>query len=319
MITTIKLEWIQCFLEVAKLSSTNRVADKLFTSQSTISRNIAQLEQQLNTKLFHRTYAGMLLTKDGELLFPYAEQYLNAYQQLLAAAKDITKREQIDHILNNEPIHIFASHDVMEYYGAAILQLPDINPENILFHKLPQAEIEFNNLFLTPNSFVILPGTNSLKQQLAKELKTEILLTSKLYVLCAKNSKFFSPNTKTVTIKSLKKLPFVICTEGTFLARLMDNLFGDNQPNISTVPKANLLMQHIINDNKVSISVDIFKNNKNDGNIQSPYFYTNATTDSYTKTIPISTKIYAELLLIYKPESISPKLQDFITALKTIF
>lgn len=311
-------EWMYYFIEVAKLSSTNLVANKLYISQSTISRSISQLEKNLNIKLFHRTYAGMLLTEEGQKLLPYAKQYLKSYQQLLTTAEGFTNKNTSLEIMNTERIHIYSSPGVTNYFDPAILQLPNIDTANIHFYSVPQDETEFNELFLKPNSFVLLLSTNLLKKNIAKDLQIDTLYTSKLHVFCAKNTKFFPSNTKTATIKSLRKLPFIIHSTGNFMNTVMTDIFKDKKPSITLEPNINLLMQHVINDTKISLSVDIFNHVKYPNAVQSSS-YIDTNINIHTQTIPISTKIYAELLLIYKPEFLSTNMQDFIIALKELF
>ncbi len=63
-----ELDWsaLRDFLSVAKTGSLSRAAEHLKISQPTLSRRIAALEEQLNTRLFVRTPRGLLLTDDGE-------------------------------------------------------------------------------------------------------------------------------------------------------------------------------------------------------------------------------------------------------------
>ena len=63
-----ELDWsaLRDFLSVAKTGSLSRAAEQLKISQPTLSRRIAALEGQLNTRLFVRTPRGLLLTDDGE-------------------------------------------------------------------------------------------------------------------------------------------------------------------------------------------------------------------------------------------------------------
>lgn len=60
---------IQCFLEVAKHLNFSKAADILFISQSSLSRNIIMLENELDIKLFNRSsFQGTQLTDAGFLL-----------------------------------------------------------------------------------------------------------------------------------------------------------------------------------------------------------------------------------------------------------
>ncbi len=64
------------FLEVAKLGSFSRAAERVFRSQSAVSVQIRQLEQDYGTKLLDRSGKRVQLTPPGELLFEYAQNLL---------------------------------------------------------------------------------------------------------------------------------------------------------------------------------------------------------------------------------------------------
>ena len=63
-------------VEVAKLGSVARAADKLLTAQPNVSRAIKELEADLGISIFERSTKGMVLTTDGEDFIAYAEAIL---------------------------------------------------------------------------------------------------------------------------------------------------------------------------------------------------------------------------------------------------
>ncbi|WP_040979454.1 LysR family transcriptional regulator [Oceanobacillus jeddahense] len=52
----------------------SRAATRLFITQPSVSHSIKQLENELEIQLFTRTSKGVLLTKEGEVLFEYLKQ-----------------------------------------------------------------------------------------------------------------------------------------------------------------------------------------------------------------------------------------------------
>ena len=60
------------FLEVARLGNFSRAGEKVFRSQSAVSVQIRQLEQDYGTRLLDRTGKRVQLTPAGEVLFEYA-------------------------------------------------------------------------------------------------------------------------------------------------------------------------------------------------------------------------------------------------------
>jgi len=70
----VNVRFLETFLWVARLNSFRLTAEKLFTTQASISNRIAALEEELDVKLFVRDNKGVKLTPDGEKVLEYAEQ-----------------------------------------------------------------------------------------------------------------------------------------------------------------------------------------------------------------------------------------------------
>jgi DNA-binding transcriptional LysR family regulator len=73
---------MQTFVWVAKLKSFRLTAEKLFTTQASISSRIAVLESELGVKLFLRDSRGVSLTPEGLKVLDYAEQMMVTMQGL---------------------------------------------------------------------------------------------------------------------------------------------------------------------------------------------------------------------------------------------
>lgn len=70
------LEQLRSFVTVARLGNFTRAADELHLAQPSLSRQIAALEQDLGSELFHRARGGSTLTTAGESLLPLARRML---------------------------------------------------------------------------------------------------------------------------------------------------------------------------------------------------------------------------------------------------
>jgi DNA-binding transcriptional LysR family regulator len=79
------------FLEVAKLQSFSRAAEKLFRTQPAISAQVRLLEQQCGEKLFDRSGKKVLLTPAGEILSKYAERMLALHKEALQAIAELNQ------------------------------------------------------------------------------------------------------------------------------------------------------------------------------------------------------------------------------------
>ena len=76
------------FMEVAKLGSFSRAGQKIFRSQSAVSAQIRQLEQEYGDRLLDRAGKDVTLTPAGRVLFAYAERMLHIRDESLLAVAD---------------------------------------------------------------------------------------------------------------------------------------------------------------------------------------------------------------------------------------
>ena len=72
----INFEQLRTFLVVARHGGIRRASQQIHISQPAVTARIRNLEKTLNVTLFERSSTGMAITKRGEALLKYAEQYL---------------------------------------------------------------------------------------------------------------------------------------------------------------------------------------------------------------------------------------------------
>jgi DNA-binding transcriptional LysR family regulator len=76
------------FIEVAKLGSFSRAGQKVFRTQSAVSAQIRQLEQEYGEKLLDRRAKTVRLTPGGQVLFEYAQRLLMLRDESMRAVAD---------------------------------------------------------------------------------------------------------------------------------------------------------------------------------------------------------------------------------------
>ena len=83
------LNQIRSFLAVSQTLNFTNAAKQNGVPQSTISRQINDLEKQLNVRLFYRTKRDVQLTEEGRTFLPYAIEIIEASQKGAAAVRQL--------------------------------------------------------------------------------------------------------------------------------------------------------------------------------------------------------------------------------------
>jgi LysR family transcriptional regulator, low CO2-responsive transcriptional regulator len=83
---------LETFIEVARLSSFSRAAEKRFRTQPAISSQIRSLEEEVGAKLLDRSGGRVSLTASGKLFLKFAEDTLDARK---AALTNIAETERV--------------------------------------------------------------------------------------------------------------------------------------------------------------------------------------------------------------------------------
>lgn len=78
------IKQVQFFLAAATTGSFSAAADELYTTQSSISKQIIALEKELEVPLFDRSKRKISLTEAGETFLKYARSLNTSYQSMLA-------------------------------------------------------------------------------------------------------------------------------------------------------------------------------------------------------------------------------------------
>lgn len=82
-----KLLWMQCFVRVVETGSFSAVAREMEIGQPNVSRHIASLEKQLDTRLLHRSTRQVVPTQEGQRYYAQARQALDVIAQAESDAR----------------------------------------------------------------------------------------------------------------------------------------------------------------------------------------------------------------------------------------
>lgn len=118
-----RLDCIQSFVRVVETGSFSAVARERNTTQPTISKKIAALEDYLDVQLLTRSTRKLLLTQDGERFFEHCQVVLDA---AAAAEASVGQRHKPAGNLRVSCPVAFGQHQVMPYVKGFLERYPDI-------------------------------------------------------------------------------------------------------------------------------------------------------------------------------------------------
>jgi DNA-binding transcriptional LysR family regulator len=118
-----RLDCIQSFVRVVETGSFSAVARELNTTQPTISKQIAALEDYLDVQLLTRSTRKLQLTQEGERFFEHCQAVLDA---AAVAEASVGQRQKPAGTLRVSCPVAFGQHQLMPYVGNFLDRYPDI-------------------------------------------------------------------------------------------------------------------------------------------------------------------------------------------------
>jgi DNA-binding transcriptional LysR family regulator len=124
--SNLKLEHLRTFLAVARFKSVSRAAEALHLTQPAVTSRIKALEDSLGTALFDRSAAGMHLTKRGDMLLQYAEQFQHLSELV---EEHIVDASGVDRLMRLGVSETIAQSWLPDFVGALHKKFPQLKIE----------------------------------------------------------------------------------------------------------------------------------------------------------------------------------------------
>ena len=206
------------FLQVAKLQSFSRAAEKLYRTQPAISAQVRLLEQECGEKLFDRSGKRVLLTPAGEILLGYAEKLLEMQKEALQAIAELnqTPRGKL-YIGANEATCLYVLPKTFAQFKH-LYPLVQISIYRNFSHKILQ-KVQEGAVDL---GIVTLPQT-------ANNIEVIPLFRDEVQVVVPKNHPL--AKNKRVTIEEMTHYPLVIPKTGRTRV-LLDRLLREHRDHV---------------------------------------------------------------------------------------
>ncbi len=172
------------FYRVAVHKSVSKASKELLIAQSALSTQLKQLEESLDTTLFNRTKGGMALTETGELVFRYASQMFETYEEMKRAM--VLAEKEVRGPLNIGVVNSIGIYLLPEILTAYHGKFPDVqinlemHSSNLVLEMLQENQVDlaliaWNRQYPQLESAVIMQNSmilvGSAKLPLAKRRK----------------------------------------------------------------------------------------------------------------------------------------------------
>ncbi len=212
---SISYDYYKVFYKVAECESITEASRQLFLVQSTVSRTIQNLEQELGCTLMTRSVRGIRLTEEGRILYRHLQL---AFAHINAAEEQIENRM----LLNEGQIRIGASELTLSFYLLPILEG--------FMKRHPKIHIELT--YATPenaemNLHAGLLDLAVLGSPLGDVHDIYMRKLLKSYFVLIAGPKYTELQGRKVSIEELKDYPFITMNKGTSVGMLLDNLGKD--------------------------------------------------------------------------------------------
>lgn len=205
-----ELRQLRYFVSTAEFMSFSEAARHLFISQSTLSQQIRQLEDELGFPLFKRNSHSMAMTEAGDRLLPIARQTLQDAELCRTQIADL--KDSLTGTLNIGVTYSFSSilHEAMSEfvnkYRGVKLNIYYTNNCNLL-DMLRQRKIDFALAYKSENTY--------------DDVESHQLFADRLCAIVGKQHVL--ANSRKVTIEDILPFGVAIPTKGVQGRAMLDN------------------------------------------------------------------------------------------------
>ncbi len=237
-----KLSYIKTFVAVVQTGNFSKAAEKLCYTQSAVTIQIKNLENELNTKLFDRVGKNTTLTNKGETFYKYAVKILNNLDEAIEA---VSSENNLNGTLSIGVVDSLCSSSFQKILKKYNALYPNVSlsiftdTPALLFNKLHNNELDF--------LYLIDEKINNSNFEKVLEIEEDAVFTC-----CASHPLSTEEN---VSIELLLQYPFILTEPNASYRKVLDkNLLESNKkinPFMST-KNTELICNMLINNNIIS-------------------------------------------------------------------
>ena len=230
----INLELYRIFYVVAETGNITKASEILNISQPAVTKQIKNLEGQLNTTLFIRTKKGVVLNECGKKIFLNVKQALTLLEETDSMIKEFTD-------LNTGTIKIGISTTLMRTYLLKYIEIFHNNYPNIIVDIYTDPTKELINKLKNGTIDLVI---GKFPHNLDRDLNYDELDKTK-YIFIA-NKKYFNLENTKLSPQDLKKYPIILQEYPSNSRTSAEKYFENNNVNIE--PKMNIASSNLLID-----------------------------------------------------------------------
>lgn len=204
---------LDTFVAVAKSASFSEAAQQLHLTQPAISKRIAALESELNTRLFDRIGRQITLTEAGRALLPRAERILEELEDSRRALTNLSG--EVSGRLTIATSHHIGLHRMPPVLRQFMARYPGVELDlQFRASEVICDDVEHGNLELGIVTLPPVPNEN---------LRVETIWQDPLRIVCAKDHPLVGETAD--GLKALGRYPAILTEKGTFTRELLEQTF----------------------------------------------------------------------------------------------
>jgi len=204
---------LKAFITVAEIGSFSEAADRLYITQSAISKRIALLEQQIGKRLFDRIARQVSLTEAGNELLPRARRILQEYENALQAINDLSG--EASGTLRLAISHHLGLHRLPPILKQFAQQYPDVT----LDIEFMDSEKAYEKILHGESEVAVI----TLALESHHNINSKKIWNDPLRFICAQDHPLAV--LKQPALKDLAEYPIILPGLNTYTGRIIQNLF----------------------------------------------------------------------------------------------
>ncbi|WP_027859107.1 LysR family transcriptional regulator [Marinobacterium jannaschii] len=220
---------LQAFVAVAESSSFSRAASQLFLTQSAISKRIAQLEEQLDSKLFDRIGRQINLTEAGKALLPRANQILLQLDDAKRAISNLSG--EVTGTLSLAASHHISLHRLPPVLRAFNQHYPKVK----LDLRFEESEVAYEGVLKGDLELALI----TLAPSPDKNIESETVWKDRLCYMVARTHPLAAR--ERVSLAELTDYHAILPDQNTFTRQLVQALFARHRLNLNVSMSTNYL------------------------------------------------------------------------------